>query len=64
MDRKSSSAQPAGPLYNKEKQRGEAMAIYASRKPRFGQPSGSSGRLAPHAEPPQRYASKALEGVV
>ena len=52
--------QPAGPLYNKKRQRGGAIAIYASRKPWFGQPSGSSGRLTPRAEPPQRWAASTM----
>ena len=30
--------QTADPLYNKERQRSGAIAIYASRKPWFGQP--------------------------
>src|SRR5215210_4930312 len=34
------------------------IAIYASRKLRFGQPSGSSGRLTPRAEPPLAFGGR------
>ena len=37
-------------------QRSGAIAIYVTRKLGFGQPSGSSGRLTPRTEPPQRWA--------
>src|SRR5215210_2448581 len=36
------------------------IAIYASRKLRFGQPSGSSGRLTPRAEPPLAFGGRNL----